>query len=210
MGQVTELGWLELMLSTERIQDAVGYVEWLRLVVHEKSLPSTHQVRAAASCYAIAQDHHHAMVLLIEHRLYASAFALVRCQFEAYIRGQWLAHCATDDEVSRYLKGWEPPKIDHLLSAVERTPGLSEKVLSQVKSNSWRTMCGYTHTGGIHVQRWNTNGGIEANYQPEEVLEVLTFAEGISSMSVVGIAELANDNDLALRILDKVKERAIK
>jgi len=198
------------MITAERIRDAEEYVEWLRLEVHEKSLPATSRTRAAGSCYAIAQDHHHSIVLLIDHRLYASSFSLMRSEFEAYVRGQWLAHCATDAEIEKYVGGWEPPKIDQLLAAVEQTPGFSERVLSRVKSQGWKTMCSYTHTGGLHIQRWNTAEGIESNYSPEEVLEVLVFAEGFAALSVLGVAELATDDEMALRILNKVKERAGK
>ena len=130
--------------------------------------------------------------------------------FEAYVRGQWLAHCATDGQVEKYLRDWSPPKIDDLLAAVEKTPGFSEQVLSRVKAKGWDTMCAYTHTGGLHIQRWNTSDGIEQNYSLEELLDVLAFAEFVGVMSVLGIAELANDEDLALRLLDKIKERAGK
>ncbi len=196
------------MISPERIHDAGKYVEWLRLAVHEKSLPAASRTRAAGSCYAIAQDHHHSIALLIGYQLYASSFALLRSEFEAYVRGQWLAHCATDAQIEKYIQGWEPPKIDKLLAAVEKTPGFSERVLSRVKSQGWKTMCAFTHTGGLHIQRWNTSDGIESNYSPDEVLEVLAFAESFGALSVLGIAELASDEEMALRILNKVKERA--
>jgi hypothetical protein len=112
--------------------------------------------------------------------------------------------------VGKYIRGWEPPKINEILDAVEQTPGFSEKVLSKVKSQGWKTMCAYTHTGGLHVQRWNTSDSIEPNFSPQEVLEVLVFAEFIGTMSALGIAELGDDEDLALCLLAKVKERAEK
>ena len=195
------------MITAERIQDAEKYVEWLRLAVHEKSLPASSRTRAAGSCFAIAQDHHHSIVLLIDHKLYASGFSLMRSEFEAYVRGQWLAHCATDGQVQKYIAGWEPPKMNELLAAVEQTAGFSERVLSRVKSHGWETMCGYTHTGGLHIQRWNTPDAIESNYSSEEILEVLAFAEGFGALAVLGFAELANDEEMAIRILTKVKER---
>jgi hypothetical protein len=198
------------MVAIERLQEAAKYVEWRRQAVHEKILPASNRTRAAGSCFAIAQDHHHSIVLLTEHQLYASSFSLLRSGFEAYVRGEWLALCATDDQVEKYVRGWEPPKIDILLEAVEKTSGFSEKVLSRIKSQGWKTMCAYTHTGGLHVQRWNTSESIESNYPLDEVLEVLVFAETIGVMSVIGIASLANDEELALRILSKVKERANK
>lgn len=68
-------------------------------------------------------------------------------------------------------------------------------------------MCAYTHTGGLHVQRWNTEDGIESNYSRDEILEVLKFAEIIASLAVIGVARLANDDDLAIRILEAFKKR---
>lgn len=195
------------MVTPERIREAGEFVEWLRQSVHEQTLPAGNRVRSAVSCFAIAQDHHHATVLLIENRLYASSFALLRLEFEAYIRGLWLALCANEDQIEKFIscRSWEPPKIDDLLCAVERTPGFSEKILSQIKTQSWRAMCAYTHTGGLHIQRWNTEDGIEPNYSSEEVEEVLKFSEIISAMSVIGLAQLCNKDELALRVLEKIE-----
>lgn len=110
------------------------YVEWLRLLVHEKRLVSSKRARVALGCFALAQEHHHAIVLLTEHRLFGAAFALVRVGFEAYIRGEWLSRCATDEEIARFIRAEEPPKLDKLLEAIEKTPGFEEQVLSQIKA----------------------------------------------------------------------------
>jgi hypothetical protein len=196
------------MVSAVQIQSAGEYVEWLRQQVDEKQVPATTRVRAAGACLALAQEHHHSIVFLVEHKLYGSAFALVRLAFEAYVRGEWLALCATDASVQSFLTGQEPPKMDSLLAELERTPAFSESVLSTVKAKSWRAMCDYTHTGGRHAQRWNTADAIEACYEDVEICEVLSFAEAIGSLSVIGLATLADDSELALRVLEKVKQRA--
>ncbi|MEJ2684558.1 MAG: hypothetical protein P8Z71_09205 [Candidatus Sulfobium sp.] len=156
---------------------------------------------------AIAQEHHHAIVVLIGKKLFASAFSLVRLAFEAYVRGEWLSLCANDVIVESFLRGKEPPKIDSLLADLELTDAFNEGVLSQVKQQSWKAMCGFTHTGGLHVQRWNTEDGIEANYSRDEIFEVLRFAETIASLAVIAIARIAGDNELAMRILDLLKRQ---
>jgi len=191
------------MVTPERLQSAGEFVEWLRQAVHEQSLPASNRNRASAGCFGIVQEHHHAIVLLAQNRLYASSFSLVRVEFEAYIRGIWLSLCARDNEVEQFLSGSKPPKIDLLLNAIEQTPGFSEKVLSGIKSNSWKAMCAYNHTGGLHIQRWNTNEAVEPNYESSEVEEVLKFAELISAMSAIAIAQLAADDTLAQQILEK-------
>jgi hypothetical protein len=70
-------------------------------------------------------------------------------------------------------------------------------------------MCDYTHTGGLHVQRWNTSDAIEPNYDDAEILEVLKFAELIGSLSVIGLAQLAGDDELGIRVLEQVTGRAV-
>ena len=195
------------MISTEEIDAAGTYVEHLRQAIHDRSVPNTKRVRAAGSCLAAAQEHHHAIVRLIDAHLYASAFALLRSAFEAYVRGEWLALCATDEFVERFLNGKEPPKIKVLLSALEVTPSFEEHVLSNIKALSWNAMCAHAHTGGLHVQRWNTIEGIEPNFSREEVLEVMRFAEVIATLATVGIVRLIQDDELAMKILDAFKTR---
>ena len=186
---------------------AIDYLNWLGRIISECEMPGEFRVRVAASCLAIAQDHHHGIVALIDHKLYASSFALVRCAFEAYIRGEWIALCATDDEVSTFASGVEPPKLGKLLELLEETEAFSEGILSKFKKNSWNSMCAYTHTGGLHIQRWSKDNSIEPNYSDEEVKEVLWFAEMIGSLAVVGIASLANKEQIANEVLLKFKER---
>jgi hypothetical protein len=195
------------MITAQEIEAAGNYVEQLRQSVHDHSLPNTDRVRAAGSCLAIAQEHHHAIILLIKERLFAPAFALVRAVFEAYVRGEWLAHCASDSMISRFLMGREPPKVDELLDALEETPSFAEKVLSRIKQRGWKAMCGYSHTGGLHVQRWNTDSGIESNFSRDEIIEVMRFADSIGTLAVVGLAHLAQDDDLAIRTFDAYKKR---
>lgn len=197
------------MISPERIREAGKFVEWLRQSIHEQQLPSNNRVRAAASCYAIAQDHHHAIVLLIENRLYASSFALIRLEFEAYIRGLWLSQCATDARVDRFVSGKKCKFLEtnNLISDIEKNYKANEKTLSKIKKQVWDSMCAYTHTGGLHVQRWNTSEAIEPNYSAEEVEEILQFSEMFGALSTIGIAELGSLENIALQVLKKMESK---
>jgi hypothetical protein len=196
------------MIPPEPPKAASELVDWIRQGVNEQPLPASNRNRASAACFGIAQEHHHAIVLLMQHYVYAPSFSLLRVAFEAYVRGVWLSLCASDSEVESFLAGDKPPKIDHLLAAIEQDPCFSEKVLSCIKGQSWKAMCGYTHTGGLHVQRWNTAAAIEPNYEVAEVVEVLRFAEVIALMSVAGIARLAGNGALGLKAQTKLEELA--
>jgi hypothetical protein len=155
----------------------------------------------------IAQDIHHAIVRLIESQLYAGAFALARVAFDAYVRGEWLSLCAKDNQVRRFLKGAQPPRMDAMLEELEKQPAFREQALTQIKSQTWKTMCGYTHVSGLHVQRWATANGIEPNYSTEEIREVLRFADIIVALSVVGVLGMANAEDAASEVFEKYKGR---
>jgi hypothetical protein len=192
---------------TEKLNSSIIFFEWLSNTIFDNPFQDTRRNRAAGSCFTIAQDHYHAILLLTQHQRYASSFSLLRVEFEAYIRGLWLYHCACDSEIERFLKGKEPPKIDVLLEAIEKTHAFSENQLSEIKEKFWKSMCGYTHTGGLHIQRWNSNEAIEPIYSDEEIIEVILFAELISAMSVLACAQLANNNILANKILEKMETR---
>ncbi|RFC35669.1 MAG: hypothetical protein DID92_2727744053 [Candidatus Nitrotoga sp. SPKER] len=195
------------MLTTNEISRATNYVEELRIFTHGLKIPSDDKIRAAASCFAIAQDHHQAIVRLIEYQLFASVFSLVRIEFEAYIRGEWLSQCASDKLVIAFLKGIEPPRIDCMIEQLEKLEPFNENILSQIKQKNWRSMCAFTHTGGLHVLLWNTEDGIEPNYIKEDVIKMLNFAEIIASLAALAVAGLAGNKKLAVRILKALKRQ---
>ena len=55
----------------------------------------------SSACLITAIEHGIAILVLIDEGLHGSALALVRLQFEAYVRGTWLAQCAGDNEVDK-------------------------------------------------------------------------------------------------------------
>jgi hypothetical protein len=193
------------MITAKRIEAAFSHIEWLRAALHEKEISSAPRIRAAVSSLGIAQEHHHSIVLLIDNKLNASAYALLRVSLESYVRGMWLALCASDEQVAKFWTGDNPPRIDVLLEELEGTPSFSEGVLSQIKREYWGTLCGFTHTGGLQVQRWNTETSIEPSYEPKEIMQVLCFAELIGSLAVIGVAQVAHDDELAQRVLVQIK-----
>lgn len=186
---------------------ATDFLNAIGAAIHECDLPASSKVRAAASCLAISQDHHHGIVILLDHQRYSSAFALVRVALEAYVRGEWLAACASDEQVDCFWNGEEPPRFGELLAQLEATETFEAMVLSKIKKIRWRQMCAYTHTGGLHIQRWNTEGGIEPNYSEQEIREVLSFAETIGALAVIGVASLASDVSAATRVLELFRRR---
>jgi len=78
-----------------------------------------------------------------------------------------LKHAATDVKLRDFLNGEDPPPS--MFAEIEATEGYSSKVFSGWKKKYWRAMCGFTHTGWHHLQRWHTTTSIEPNFTPGEI-----------------------------------------
>ena len=194
-------------LTPEEISEATVYGESFRRLVDNQQLPDSIRTRASVACLGIAQDHHHGILLLLSNSLYASAFALARPTFESYIRGQWLTACASDAWVSKFVRGMEPPRIGTMIAELEATATFDSAVRSRIHRDKWNALCGYTHSGGIHAQRWQSGTTIQPCYEREEVLEVLEFAEMISGLSTIGILTQSSDLKAAEAALEIFRQR---
>ena len=182
--------------------------KWLATELNGLPVVASLRNRVSGGCLTVTQDHHCAIALLLEKELFASAFALVRIQFESYVRGLWLAHVATDGQVAQFSTGTEPPPMNALLASLENVESFQDGHLSHIKQESWSAMCSYTHTGGLQVQRWQTAEAIEQNYLPEEIVGVATFSGSIALLAGIGMATLANDDALGQRMLSKSRAYA--
>lgn len=188
------------------ISNAEALIQWLDGRIDGTEIPSSLRSRASGGCLDVALEHQKAIVLLVAHGLYGSAFALVRLMFEAYIRGVWLHQCASDIEVKKFESDSLDRTFASLLSDIEQLESFSSGILSALKSKSWSAMNSFTHTGFSQVVRRNKEGTIEPNYDEDELIEIVNFAGGFGIMAAVEIAHLANNDVLANALLAKAKE----
>jgi hypothetical protein len=146
-------------------------------------------------------------VLLIGEKLYASAYALLRSSFESYVRGMWLALCASDEEVKEFWAGTVPTNLKHLIRRLEHLPAFTGGALSKITNEFFSELCDFTHTGGLHVQRWNASTHIEPTYESEEIAYVMSSAESIGALAVIGTATISNDVELARSVYVRLSSK---
>lgn len=158
--------------------------------------------RMAGGCLDMALEHHKAMVLLIFRQLYGSAFSIMRLQFEAYIRGVWLHQCATESDLARFTKGKCKCTFKQLITAIERLDGFNEGILSKTQMKSWTAMNSFTHTGYLQVVRRNREATLEPNYDDDEIIEAVGFANAITLLAALEIANMAGAVELSNELLD--------
>jgi len=198
------------MPTPNALSRAADVATWLSRKLHDLPVPATRRNRAAGACFAVTQEHQQAIVILLQqqHPFHATAFALVRPVFEAYVRGMWLSHCATEGQVEAFANGAKPPDTASLVAAIEMAADIDNKLLTTIYKNNWASLCSYTHTGSHQVQRWNTSDDIEPRYSVEEIGEVLRFTSGIALLSAFGLASLADNRPLSQELLLTVREYA--
>jgi hypothetical protein len=200
------------MKTTQRLEQGHKLAAWIEHQVQNlPPLKDSLRVRLAVSCFIVAQEHHQAILLLLSQNppLNAPAFALVRIVFDAYIRGVWLAYCATDETLELFSKGTKlPPDINMkaMLAAIKEIPDFGLGQLSNDHKRNWSIMCDYTHTGLQQILRWNTSDAIEQNYSDAEVEDVLSFTGALVLLSTIGLASITDDEALAERVLVQAHE----
>ena len=92
-----------------------------------------------------------------------------------------------------------------MIQEIEQQDGFQEGVLSKAKSANWKAMNSYTHSGFFQSVRRLKEETIEANYEEDEILEILGFSDAIGLLTALQIALMASNENLANELLDKSK-----
>ena len=192
-------------MMPERIAAAEQFGAELHRLTNDIEMWQTEKNRAAAACFGIAQDHHAAIVFLMKNKFYSSSFSLLRSLFESYLRGLWLKHCATDTQVSAFFRGGEPPKT--MIAEIGSTEAFTSGVLSRIKKENWSAMSAFTHTGGLHLQRWQSQDSVEPTFAPKELEECLNCAELFGAMAGLELVQLSNSGADGADVLLLMKKR---
>lgn len=108
--------------------------------------------------------------------LEATAFALLRPLLEATMRGLWLSHCATDEQVENFVSPTRK-QLDaaSIQLAIDKTVA-NGSAHTAIYKKHWSALSAYTHTGEHQVQRWLTTKDVEPAYSTAEVSELIKLA----------------------------------
>lgn len=178
------------------LSESVVSANRLALSLHGLRLKADIRSRVAAACFAVAQQHHNAILILLSNQppLHSTAFALLRPLVEAMIRGLWLSHCATDEQVNNFVEP-QRKQLDtaSMMIAIDKAVASSSSSSHKsVYQKHWGALSAYTHTGEHQVQRWlTTNCDIESKYSAAEVSELLSLANGTAELAATAVRALS-------------------
>jgi len=120
--------------------------------------------------------------LLVNNKLFGSAFALIRPFYETYYRALWMLKYATDTEVEGIANGkFTFPNMGSKIKDLDAIYTGTD-FFEQLKKNSWSAMCDYAHTGRLQLSRRWTEDELEPNYKDGEIIEVIKGTETILLM----------------------------
>jgi hypothetical protein len=158
----------------------------------------------SGACLHASIEHGMAILVLVDEDLYGSALALIRLQFEAYVRGIWLAQCAGDNEVDR--AGHDDfPVINSMIASLEKPGLLDSALLSTLKRDAWKPLNSLTHTGYQQIGPRLNKDGIGSYFDDDQIRVALNWAEALTILCAVAFAGLAKDDELALSALERAR-----
>jgi hypothetical protein len=106
----------QLLSKSEELTD------WIRSTPNNLEIEFQHRTFMAYACLDLTCEHREAIIMLVTHKLYGPAFALIRSVFESYIRGVWLHRCASDTEIEAFKKDKLDRKFEDLIQDNEASP----------------------------------------------------------------------------------------
>lgn len=155
-------------------------------------MPNDDRSRLSLALLQLAQEHHSSIVLLLEHRQYGSAFALLRPLYEAFVRGVWLARIASENEVIRYQRD-DQFSLRGLAEKVSELPAFGGTSFAATAKSALNAMHSYTHNGYLASVRRQACDAIEPAYEVGEIREVLEFAQLFGVLATAEILEQATN-----------------
>lgn len=161
----------------------------------------------SGGCLHASIEHGMAILILVDKGLCGSALALMRLQFEAYVRGLWLAQCASDSEVDKAAQD-KFPQIDRIIAHLEKPGLLDSSFLSTIKRDSWKPLNSLTHTGYQQIGPRLNKGSIGSYFDDDQIRKALDWAEALILLGAVVFAGLAQDDQLAHDLLERARRVA--
>lgn len=169
--------------------------------------------RLSGGCFDLALEYHIGAIELIESRVAACAFPLLRSLYEAHVRGVWLQFVAGDDDLNSYQLSHAKP-LDKMVRELSVHPTWKDAGYAEFQAYGKGILDDYVHAGFRAVSRRFSADAIEQAHDEDQEIEALEFANVLALMSTQQIVFLAGNADIAasfearaLELLKRFKEQ---
>ncbi|MGF7180408.1 DUF6988 family protein [Tunturiibacter psychrotolerans] len=145
-----------------------------------------------AAFVSVVMSHHEAILTLLKYeRLTGSALALFRPLLEAAYRGLFTGFLATPRQLEVINEGGTPYGTWTDLAASLDELFEYDGVFAQYSGTTWKTLCGYTHTGIEQLgSRIRPDGKVESSYEEDEINDLINSSTAAVVMTCIPFLEV--------------------
>ena len=197
---------VETTLATQRSQELGN---WLDSKM-EVDIDWERRTRLSATCFDMVHEHHKSIALLLKRNCYGSAFTLLRPTYEAYVRGKWIWHCATEEQMQKLLnKDQIQRSLRCLVSEIHKQDANAGRILEEIRAKHVTTFSSFVHTGSWQILSRNTERTIEPNYDERHITSLIILADVLALLAGLEMANLAANRALAEECEKKIVARLV-
>jgi hypothetical protein len=154
--------------------------------------------RVAMGLLHLSLEHHQSIINLAKCNLFGSSFALLRCQFEALLRGLWFLRCASDSDIDKFVANKNLDLVvNSLIKDVEKTNGYQNGVLKRYKIGKWKAMNDYTHGGFFQVASRTAGNEVSGRSLLGYLPWVLTESSKLSLLAILDLCQITEQPELS-------------
>lgn len=156
--------------------------------------------------HSLVIEHHRSIIVLCDNLLYSSASSLIRCVFEAYIKGLWFAEFATESDFEKLKKDEFNKSFYKLVDALEKK---NKNGIKNAKERYWPNLNSLTHSGTAQLSRRVNETEIVSNFDDKFIQQMLRFSNNYALLSFSEVVEMSGDCDAqkaCLIIIEKYKD----
>ena len=130
--------------------------------------------------------------------------ALIRSQFDAFVRGVWFLEKATDEQIKEFaekefVKNVPPINYERLVDEIETVERYSGGTFSSLK-DTINVLHDFTHGGKLAVSAYVTRGEIGANFLPEDVISCLRSSGTLGLLAANELSGMSGIEDLPAKV----------
>lgn len=181
----------------------------------DMQFPSDLRYQFALSGLDQAHEHYRSISILTAEGAHGSAAALLRSQYECYVKAIWTLHCATSEEISmlqmdkplrsRALarNGKQKKKFfkEYIAEIQNALPDIGESIMGHYES-LWSSLNSYTHGGALSLLRRVDGSTIQENYTTGDVEEASNLANFYAIEVLDALATMSGNEKAQNVVLD--------
>lgn len=192
------------MVQSE-IEKAKCWVLGSRKITDGISFTSTNRLRIGQSYMRLSIEHQLGLLTLMELGIHASAKALLRPQFDAFVRGIWFVEKATDEAISRWseeedAKGIPPIKYRDLIAELATIDRYADGSLDRLHAKVVNMLHDFTHGGKRQIGSFNTRDEIKSNFSSLDIIGTLRASASLGWLAVNEMVRMCGLEDRMLEL----------